>query len=57
MQRDRIWPVLAIAAGVVLDQITKQQAREILVSGELHAYLGGCLWVELVRNHGAFLSL
>ena len=57
MQRDRIWPVLAIVAGVVLDQITKLQAREILVPGELHSYLGGYLWVELVRNHGAFLRL
>jgi signal peptidase II len=57
MQRDRILPVLAIIAGVALDQITKLQARDILVPGELHSYLGGCLWVELVRNHGAFLSL
>jgi len=57
MKTDRAWPVLAIIAGVVLDQITKLQAREILVPGELHSYLGGCLWVELVRNHGAFLSL
>ncbi|HXP89841.1 MAG TPA: signal peptidase II [Fibrobacteria bacterium] len=57
MQRNRIWPLLAIVDGVVLDQATKFEARNLLVPGELHSYLGGSLWVELVRNHGAFLSL
>ena len=57
MNRDRVWPVLAILAGVALDQATKLLARTVLVGGELHSYLGGTLWIELVHNRGAFLSL
>jgi signal peptidase II len=57
MQRDRTWPVLAIVAGVGIDQAAKLLARRVLVPGELHSYLGGSLWIELVRNRGAFLSL
>lgn len=57
MENDRVWPVLAIFAGVGVDQATKLLARCVLVPGELHSYLGGCFWIELVRNHGAFLSL
>lgn len=52
------WGALAaIVALVGLDQITKVVARSMLVPGELHSYLGGCFWIRLVRNHGAFLSL
>jgi len=52
------WGALAaIAALVGLDQVTKVVARAMLVPGELHSYLGGCFWIRLVRNHGAFLSL
>jgi signal peptidase II len=57
MKSDRAWLMLAITAGVGLDQGTKLLAREVLVPGELHSYLGGALWIELVRNRGAFLSL
>ena len=57
MKTDRAWPLLAIVIGVALDQATKLVARSILVPGELHSYLGGTLWIELVRNRGAFLSL
>lgn len=46
-----------ILGGVVLDQVTKALARAILVEGEAHRYLGGILHVQLVENHGAFLSL
>jgi len=49
--------VLAIFLGVAVDQATKLLARDVLVPGELHSYLGGCLWIDLVRNRGAFLSL
>ena len=57
MKSDRVWPVLAIFTGVAVDQATKLLARNVLVPGELHSYLGSCLWIELVHNRGAFLSL
>jgi signal peptidase II len=57
MKIDRAWPVLAILTGVAVDQATKLFARSVLVPGEVHSYLGGCLWIDLVRNRGAFLSL
>ncbi len=57
MNKERAWPLLAIFAGVGVDQATKLLARSVLVGGELHSYLGGSLWIELVRNRGAFLSI
>jgi signal peptidase II len=57
MKSDRIWPVVTIFTAVAADQATKLLARTVLVPGELHSYLGGSLWIELVRNRGAFLSL
>ena len=51
---------LAVAVAVLLvgvDQATKVLARSALAPGELHSFLGGCFWIRLVRNHGAFLSL
>ena len=52
-------PALAawIVGGVALDQITKIAARAILVPGEASVYLGGIFRVQMVQNHGAFLSL
>jgi signal peptidase II len=46
-----------IVGGVALDQITKVVARDVLVPGEASVYLGGVFRVQLVQNHGAFLSL
>lgn len=46
-----------IAGGVALDQVTKVIARDVLVPGEALVYLGGVFRVQLVQNHGAFLSL
>jgi signal peptidase II len=52
------WLAISVAFDLVLlDQATKWFARANLVPGELHSYLGGCFWIRLVRNHGAFLSL
>jgi signal peptidase II len=52
-------PALAawIIGGVALDQATKIAARAMLFPGEAHNYLGGIFRVQLVQNHGAFLSL
>lgn len=52
-------PALAIwiLGGVALDQFTKILAREVLSEGEVHRFLGGILHIQLVENHGAFLSL
>ncbi len=46
-----------IAGGVALDQATKMVARDALVPGDALVYLGGIFRVQLVQNHGAFLSL
>lgn len=52
-------PALAawIVGGIALDQLTKIVARAVLVEGEAHRYLGGVFHIQLVENHGAFLSL
>lgn len=52
-------PALAawIFGGIAFDQLTKLVARAMLVAGDAHVYLGGIFHVQLVENHGAFLSL
>lgn len=52
-------PALAswIVGGVALDQVTKAVARAVLVEGEPHRFLDGVFHIQLVENHGAFLSL
>lgn len=46
-----------IAGGVAFDQISKIVARAVLVPGEASVYLGGVFRIQMVQNHGAFLSL
>lgn len=52
-------PALAtwILGGVAIDQLTKILARAVLLEGEAHRFVGGFLHIQLVENHGAFLSL
>lgn len=46
-----------IIANVVLDQVTKQMAREQLLNAGSHSYLGDFFRLSYVENKGAFLSL
>jgi signal peptidase II len=39
------------------DQVSKVAARDLLVPGALHSYLGDLLRLQLVDNPGSFLSL
>lgn len=56
-QRPRGPMALVIAIGIVLDQASKAAAERILAPTDLFTYLGGIVRIQMVRNHGAFLSL
>ena len=57
LRRARVLALVAMAACVALDQLSKLAARALLDPGRRYSFLGDVFRLELVRNPGAFLSL
>lgn len=62
MMRDPLWPsrrvtVLIAAAVVVVDQLTKAWAEQVLPAGVIRPWIPGLMALQLVYNRGAAFSM